>query len=122
MSQLAEQIKELEETLLHSDMQENPTLINELLAETFEEIGYSGSVTSRQAVVDWLLNKNKNDRWLLSDFKVSVLSADIVLAIYRAQKVRDGEQTTTTSTRSSIWKRHGRQWKMMFHQASKSSE
>lgn len=93
MSQLAEQIQELEETLLHSDMQENPTLINELLAETFEEIGYSGGVTSRQAVVDWLLNKNKNDRWLLSDFKVSVLSADIVLAIYRAQKVKDGEQT-----------------------------
>ena len=122
MSQLAERIKDLEEMLLHSDMQENPTLINELLAETFEEIGYSGSINSRQAVVDWLLIKNKKDRWLLSDFKVSVLSADIVLAVYRAQKVWDGEQTTTASTRSSIWKRHGRQWKMMFHQASKLSK
>lgn len=121
MSNLTKQIQALEEKLLHTDMQENPLLLDELLAETFVEIGSTGLTTPRQAVVAWLLNKNKSDRWLLSNFSVSKLSSDIVLAIYHAQKVGDSNISAAVSTRSSIWKRHGDHWKMMFHQASKSN-
>ncbi len=120
MIQLANQIQKLEEKLLHENMQENPLLLDTLLAKTFFEIGYSGEKSSRQEVVDWLLNKPTTDRWLLSNFCVDKLSHDIVLAVYQAQKINDGVQISKASTRSSIWKRHGRQWKMMFHQASKS--
>ena len=120
MNQLANQIQELEEKLLHENMQENPLLLDEILAETFVEIGYSGNITSRQEVVDWLLNKPINDRWLLSNFCINILSSDIVLAVYQAQKIGDSERISKASTRSSIWKRQANQWKMMFHQASKS--
>ena len=120
MIQLASQIQELEEKLLHENMQENPLLLDALLAETFLEIGYSGKMSSRQEVVDWLINKPITDRWILSNFCVNLLSPDIVLAVYQAQKINDSVQISKTSTRSSIWKRYGRQWKMMFHQASKS--
>ena len=122
MCNLTKQIQALEEKLLHSDMQENPYLLDELLAQSFEEIANTGDITSRQAVVEWLMNKNKNDRWLLTNFRISKLSTDIVLAIYQAQKVGDSNITAAASIRSSIWKRHGIHWKMMFHQASKSNK
>lgn len=116
---LTGQIKVLEERLLHADMREDPSLLDELLSENFEEIGSSGAINSRLAVVNWLVNKNKNDRWMLSDFRVSVLSTEIVLAIYQAQRITDNDSVACATIRSSIWKRHGRSWKMMFHQASR---
>ncbi len=122
MCNLTKQIQILEERLLHSDMQENPFLLDELLAQSFEEIGDTGNVTSRQAVVEWLMNKDKNDRWLLTHFRINVLSADIVLAIYQAQKVRGGNITAAVSTRSSVWKRYDNHWKMVFHQVSRSNK
>jgi len=122
MCNLAQQILALEEKLLHTDMQKNPLLLDELLAESFEEISSSGIATSRQAVVDWLMNKNISDRWLLTNFRIIELTADIVLAIYHAQKVVDSHIAVNVSTRSSIWKRHGIHWKMVFHQASNSTK
>lgn len=121
MSNLTEQIQALEEKLLHADMRENPLLLDELLAKSFVEIGSAGLTTPRHAVVSWLLNKNKNDRWLLSNFSINKLSSDIVLAIYHAQKVGGSNISDAVSTRSSIWKRHDDHWKMMFHQTSKSN-
>ncbi len=122
MCKLTKQIQTLEEKLLHSDMQENPFLLDELLAQSFEEIGNTGNITSRQAVVEWLMNKNKNDRWLLTNFRINELSTDIVLAIYQARKVKSSNITAAVSTRSSVWKRYGSHWKMVFHQASKSKK
>ncbi|MDH5552943.1 MAG: DUF4440 domain-containing protein [Nitrosomonas sp.] len=122
MRNLTQQILALEEKLLHTDMQKNPLLLHELLAESFEEIGSTGIATSRQAVVDWLINKNINDRWLLTNFRVIELTDDVVLAIYHAQKVLDSKTNVSVSTRSSIWKRHGNQWKMVFHQVSQSNK
>ena len=122
MCNLTKQIQTLEEKLLHTDMQENPFLLDELLAESFEEIDNTGNITTRQAVVEWLMNKNKNDRWLITSFRIKELSTDIVLAIYQAQKVGGRNNTVAVSTRSSIWKRHGSHWKMVFHQASKSNK
>lgn len=121
MDQLVKKIQGLEERLLHEDMRENPLLLDELLAETLVEIGYSGDMSSREEVIDWLLNKPKNDRWSLSNFCVNLLSPDIVLAVYQAQKIDNSERASAVSTRSSIWKRHGLQWKLIFHQASKSA-
>ncbi len=122
MCKLTKHIQALEEKLLHSDMQENPFLLDELLAQSFEEIGNTGNITARQAVVEWLMNKNKSDRWLLTNFRINELSTDIVLAIYHAQKVRGSNVTAAVSTRSSVWKRHGSHWKMVFHQVSRSKK
>ncbi|MCH9640037.1 MAG: DUF4440 domain-containing protein [Betaproteobacteria bacterium] len=118
-SHITDQIKQLELTLLHTDMQADPTLLDTLLAQEFKEIGSNGHVSARQEVVDWLLNKNPNDRWALTDFSVEELSSDLVLAIYHACKISKHNGVSNGSTRSSIWKHDGKCWKMVFHQASK---
>ncbi|SER78127.1 hypothetical protein SAMN05421690_10755 [Nitrosomonas sp. Nm51] len=121
---IAAQIKQLELRLLHTDMRVNPTVIDELLDSAFEEIDNNGQINTRQQVVSWLLSKNIAQQWSLQDFRIKRLSNNMVIAIYRAVK-RD--QATNTfceenpgTIRSSIWQRHGEQWKMVFHQATRS--
>ncbi len=121
MDGIEAQIRQLEIKLLHTDMKGNPSVLNALLAEDFEEIGSTGRIGSRQAVIDWLLNKSIHDRWSMIHFRVKVLSDDLVLAIYQAQKIGGSDSVGKGSIRSSIWKRTGSGWKMVFHQGSKLS-
>ena len=125
MDELADQIRQLELKLLHADWRADPTAIDELLGDTFEEIGNNGQINARQDVVDWLLNKDPHQVWALQDFRIKQLSDDTVVAIYRAVKVNQMEEnkkrSTQSSIRSSIWQRFGDHWKMVFHQATKST-
>ncbi len=125
MEQLATLIKQLELKLLHTDMRVNPSVADALLSEEFEEIGNDGRVQSRQAVIEWLLHKDAQQRWSLEDFRIKMLSNDVVMAIYRAVKMNASLETylkpSKASLRSSIWRRHGDSWKMVFHQASNNN-
>ncbi len=113
-------IKQLELKLLHSNFKVLPFLLDVLLANEFEEIASNGVVSPRQEVVDWLLNKNPEDRWILTGFRVKELSADLVLAIYQAEKVAGQKNIASKgSVRSSIWRHNTQGWQMVFHQASK---
>ncbi|SEN54995.1 DUF4440 domain-containing protein [Nitrosomonas marina] len=124
METIAAQIKQLELKLLHTDMQANPTVIDELLDSTFEEIDNNGQINTRQQVVSWLLNKDNAQQWSLQDFRIKRLSNNTVIAIYRAVKHEKATKTfnavNSGSIRSSIWQRRGDQWKMVFHQATRS--
>ncbi len=126
MESLTAQIRQLELKLLHTDMRNNPALIDELLDSGFEEIGSNGQVHSRRQVVEWLLSKDSAQQWLLEDFRIKPLSNDMVIAVYRAVRHDPArangkdynEQAYRGSMRSSVWQRHGDYWKMVFHQAT----
>lgn len=119
LENIAEHIQQLELKLLQTDLEENPMLINELLSDEFEEISNSGQVNSRDDVIHWLLAKNNHVRWSLTDFRIKVLTNDLVMAIYRAKKSDDSENIGKGSIRTSLWKYQKGAWKMLFHQASK---
>ena len=121
MCQIAVLIEQLELKLLHSDMKANPTLADMLLAADFVEISETGDIHSRQSVIDWLMNKNSEDRWALTQFETRFLSEDCVLATYYAKRIAIRNHTTGTTIRSSIWKRYDNHWKMTFHQASRKN-
>lgn len=112
-------IQTLEETLLHADVRKNPHMLDELVAEDFEEIGSNGKVTPREQVIDWLLNKEQDVRWSLTEFRIRQLSPDTVLAIYRARKTDLVDGIYKGSIRSSIWKHNGERWQIVFHQGTK---
>lgn len=117
---ITDQIKRLELQLLHSDSTVLSSLLEVLLAKEFEEIGSHGNVSPRQEVVDWLLNKSPEDRWLLTDFRVKELSAGMVLAIYHAEQIAGHRSIASKgSVRSSIWRHNTQGWQMVFHQATK---
>lgn len=114
---LHQKIKALEEMLLQKEVRSNQTILKELLAEDFQELGSNGCLYSRKDVIDWLANSENNTGWSLNDFRIKILSADLVLAIY---KTKDPQiDSSKGSVRSSIWKRHGVHWQMAFHQGTK---
>lgn len=118
---IAEHIQELELKLLQTDLKVNPALINELLSDEFEEISNNGQMNSRADVVHWLLTKDSHVHWFLLDFRIKVLTDDLVMAIYRAGKSDDTKNMSEGSIRTSLWKYQAGRWKMLFHQASKQS-
>lgn len=119
MDPIENKIKELEEKLLHSDVRANPEILKQLLSDEFEEIGSNGKISSREDVINWLLNKEKNISWSLSDFRIKKITSDIVISIYRARKIISNDNVSNGSMRSSIWKFSDSQWKMIFHQGTK---
>jgi len=114
-------IQNLELELLHHDWTEDPQSIDELLSADFEEIDANGTVHSRHEVVQWLMQKDKMQRWSLLNFRIKLLTDECVLAIYNACKENDSSHDHCGSIRTSIWQIQNNQWKMIFHQASKIS-
>jgi hypothetical protein len=116
---LEAEILRLESLLLHADPARNPGLPEELLSGEFEEIGSSGGVTGRAQVIAWLNTRKKEDRWEFTEFRIRILTTDLVLASYRAIKMGSAGKTSGGSRRSSIWRRSDNRWRMVFHQATK---
>lgn len=114
---LAGLIQQLELSLLQSDLTAHPGLIDELLAQNFEEIDNQGQLHSRSDVIEWLKRKDPELHWAFRDFRVKVLTNDCVLAIYSLQKPQ--QSSVPRSIRTSLWQRRDNQWKMVFHQATK---
>ena len=119
MINIKEHIKSLEEKLLHSDLRKNPEILDEVLGDDFEEIGSIGKVSSRNEVIKWLVTKEKDIKWSLTEFRIKELSPDLVLAIYRATKRGPRSNHSRGSIRSSIWKLCSGKWKIIFHQGTK---
>ena len=119
MTTLENLIKHLEERLLQEDIRSNPQILDELLGKEFVEVGVAGSITSREDVIDWLVNKDKNTKWSLDNFQLRVLAPNLVLCLYQATKKDTKQKTTNGSMRSSIWQLFGDQWKIVFHQGTR---
>ena len=118
---LAGLIQQLELNLLQSDLTAHPGLIDELLAEDFEEIDNRGEIRSRADVIGWLKTKDPSMHWAFKDFRIKVVSGDVVLVIYSLQKPDQPDAGSGGSTRTSLWRYRNNQWKMVFHQASRKN-
>src|ERR1041384_2414439 len=86
-------------------------LVFELLAEEFVEFGSSGRQFTKAQVVA-ALQAEAPIQVTASEFKVQLLSSQVALVTYRAQ--RHGEPPIHT-LRSSIWQQREGQWQMVFH-------
>jgi len=118
---LAELIQQQELKLLQTDLSAYPELIDELLAQDFEEIDHQGITRFRNDVINWLTRKDPGIHWAFKDFRIKVVSGDVVLAIYSLQKTDQPNAESGGSTRTSLWRYRNDQWKMVFHQASRKN-
>lgn len=89
-------------------------LVFELLAEEFVEFGSSGRQFTKAEIVA-ALQAEAPVEVTASEFKVQLLSSQVALVTYRAQ--RHGEPPVHT-LRSSIWELREGQWQMVFHQGT----
>lgn len=106
-------IRKLELSLLDPIVRQSPEQLNKLIADDFLELGSSGKVYNKQHC----LEPDENIRqFAVKDFDVKELSDGIVLATYKS--IEDG----SISLRSSIWRRYGDGWQIVFHQGTKIQE
>ena len=90
--------------------------LNSLLSDNFIEIGSSGIIRDKNQTIDLLLNSKAYDIQAMN-FRLTPLSPDTMQLIYSTQEIST-TQTHRKAIRSSIWKLHNTNWKIIFHQAT----
>ena len=103
-------IEALEQSLLDPSVRQSTEQLNTLIADGFLEFGSSGKIYNKQ---DCIKQDDIPRKFVVSDFKIKELSKDVMLATYKTTE--DG----IASLRSSIWKRYGAEWQIIFHQGTK---
>ena len=114
-SSLKETIVELETSLFRESVRKSEPALNRLLHDAFEEIGASGQTYNKGEIIDALL-KEDFQAIEAEQFELDKLANDTVQLTYTAKKVKNG--VTQTTLRSSLWKKDGDEWRLLFHQGS----
>ncbi len=110
---------ELEKKLMDPLSRKDANLVGKLLDESFVEFGSSGKVYDRRSVLD-RLSQEKPFTSEAFDFVPIELAKNIVQLRFKT-RIRNEDGSLTTALRSSIWKRDGETWRMVFHQGTRAS-
>ena len=119
--ELADHLQKMEELLHLQSVRSSKHELDKLLADEFFEFGNSGNIWTKEAVIRALKSESFSRR-SISGFKLTVLAPEVVLVTYHVHRVETRERPSADSLRSSIWKRIGAGWKMVFHQGTLCQE
>jgi ribonuclease HI len=102
----------LELRLLDPAVRRDSAAVDALLHPDFREVGGSGAVWTREAIIAVLATEPAGPAVRATDVAARRVAADVVLVTYRA----------AGSLRSSLWVRGGeRGWQILFHQGTPCS-
>ncbi|MDQ1593829.1 MAG: ribonuclease, partial [Arthrobacter pascens] len=104
-------VEALERELLRPDVRSDIGRIGVLLHPEFMEIGSSGRVWTRDAMM-MSLEESPGSPMELELIGAERIGADTILLTYRSHS-RDG-----AALRSSVWVLDGGQWRLRFHQGT----
>ena len=116
---LAAHLQTLEQRLLDPTFRKNSEAVAALLTPDFREFGSSGTMFTRQAILDFLASETP-PAFSLANFQCDRLSEDHALVTYRSHR-HSPDGATFSALRSSLWKRTPSGWQLHFHQGTKSS-
>jgi glyoxylase I family protein len=120
--ELAKHLQSLEEQLLSPEGRASSSVIDDLLAEDFQEIGSSGDVFGKREALEGLAEESGGGHVYerhASDWSVRVLGPDVALVTYRVTRKDLTEDSAAASLRSSVWVLRGGRWQMVFHQGTR---
>jgi len=126
---IAAHLRSCEEALLDPAVRKDRARVAALLADDFFEFGSSGTVWTREQILDLLATENV-DPAVMEDFACCALADRVVLVTYRT--VRSGvhqdaqvsdkiDDVRTVTLRSSIWVFGSRGWQVRFHQGTRAN-
>jgi len=116
--ELEKYILSLEKELLMPQTRKNSHRLQELLAKDFYEFCSSGYVyyyEPKEVITD--APNSESENWVISDFKMKVLTEQTILVNYQLYKPEKSAKEQF-SLRSSIWQKVEEGWKMIFHQGT----
>lgn len=112
----ADVLRQLELKLLNPDVRMNADEVEHLLSDDFVEFGGSGRVFDKATTID-RLERDQPFASTMTAFRARFLTADIALVTYRLS-CSGCSGPPRRSLRSSIWKRTGGVWCLLFHQGT----
>jgi len=106
------------ETQLHrQEVRADADALRTLIADDFFEFGVSGTVWTRELVIEALKDEAFSPRES-KDFRLILLAEGVALLTYRAHRGATAVRPSADSLRSSIWRLHEGRWQMVFHQGT----
>jgi hypothetical protein len=116
-------LRRLEERLLTPEVRGCRAAAAALIGDDFVEFGSSGSVYDKAAILAGLAEERdqglpierQTSRWT-----VRTLGPDTALITYQVRRREAPDGHWEASLRSSIWRRAGASWEMIFHQGTKT--
>ena len=120
-SELLTTLRILEESLHTPEVRASREATDALLADDFVEFGNSGTVYDKASILVALQEERAEGAQIelrTSDWNVRALSDDAALLTYRVERREAPDGQWSASLRSSIWRRTGSQWRMIFHQGT----
>jgi hypothetical protein len=115
--QIKEYLVSLENKLLSAAVRKSAEEIAQLLADDYLEYGSSGKVYNKKDTIEALQSEPVIEI-SAHDFEVKLLTPEVALVRYIAVK-KDKTIIDASSLRSSLWKKTGENWQIVFHQGSK---
>ena len=115
--QIKEYLVSLENKLLSAAVRKSAEEIAQLLADDYLEYGSSGKVYNKKDTIEALQSEPVIEI-SAHDFNVKLLTPEVALVRYIAVK-KDKTIIDASSLRSSLWKKTGENWQIVFHQGSK---
>lgn len=112
--QLFEKLKQLEESLWIAETRFNRAYMESVLAPDFFEFGRSGCTYTREETLSAPAGEI-HARLPLRDFKVTLITPDVMLVTYISEVQYE---TLQIGNRSSIWLHTPSGWKLKFHQGT----
>lgn len=114
---LAAHLEKLERALHDPQVRADVVRLGALLDEDFSEIGSSGNVFDRAAALVEIPVDRAQVAIGSDDFSVVLLVDTLAQVRYRSWYVVDGVRQPMV-LRSSLWRRQGGTWRMVFHQGT----
>lgn len=114
---LATELEALERALHAPQVRADRGRLAALLDEDFTEIGSSGRCHGRQAALEEVPLERAVVLIESDQYAVRLLAEDLAQVRYRSRHHVDG-QAQRWVLRSSLWRRHGDGWRMVFHQGT----
>jgi hypothetical protein len=114
------QLRRLEQSLLDSAVRRDGERLRQLLSDDFVEFGSSGRVWTRKTIIDFLATETNFFAPAIEEFECTFLSEKVALVTYRTVRTDGKTGERLCSLRSSVWTRQDGEWKMRFHQGTRT--
>jgi hypothetical protein len=117
----AVQLRNLEESLLDTTVRRDRKRLRLMLAENFMEFGSSGRTWTRSSIIEMLSRETAFVPPAIQDFQCALLSDDVALVTYKTVRSVPDSGEVLSSLRSSIWTNEAGNWRMRFHQGTRTA-
>lgn len=119
---LLEQLRTLEVELHQPEVRSSVQRLDELLHESFTEIGRSGEHYDRNDILDQLPREESTSSIWSGSFSVDEILPGLALVTYESAQLDTNGMKSRRTMRSSLWQQTSKGWQIRFHQGTAAAD